>query len=137
MLFISNNVVIPDREIDLQAIRAQGAGGQHVNKVSTAIHLRFDIKASSLPDFYKEQLLQLSDQRISRDGVIVIKSQQHRSQEKNRDEALSRLRTLIKSAVATRKKRKPTRPTRGSQKRRMERKTKHGRLKTLRGKVEL
>lgn len=137
MLFISNNVVIPEREIDLQAIRAQGAGGQHVNKVSTAIHLRFDIKASSLPDFYKEQLLQLSDQRISRDGVIVIKSQQHRSQEKNRDEALSRLRTLIKSAVATRKKRKPTRPTRGSQKRRMERKTKHGRLKTLRGKVEL
>lgn len=137
MLFISNNVVIPDREIDLQAIRAQGAGGQHVNKVSTAIHLRFDIKASSLPDFYKEQLLQLSDQRISGDGVVVIKSQKHRSQEKNRDEALSRLRTLIKSAVATRKKRKPTKPTRGSQKRRMERKTKHGRLKTLRGKVDM
>lgn len=136
MLFISNNVVIPEREIDIQAIRAQGAGGQNVNKVSTAIHLRFDIKASSLPAFYKERLLQLSDQRISKEGVIVIKAQQFRSQEKNREEALSRLQALIKSAAITQKKRRPTKPTKGSQKRRMETKTKHGRLKTLRGKVD-
>ena len=136
MLFISNNVAIPEREIDIQAIRAQGAGGQNVNKVSTAIHLRFDIKASSLPAFYKERLLQLSDQRISKEGVIVIKAQQFRSQEKNREEALSRLQALIKSAAITQKKRRPTKPTRGSQKRRMETKTKHGRLKTLRGKVD-
>lgn len=136
MLFISNNVAIPEREIDIQAIRAQGAGGQNVNKVSTAIHLRFDIKASSLPAFYKERLLQLSDQRISKDGVIVIKAQQFRSQEKNREEALSRLQALIKSAAITQKKRRPTKPTKGSQKRRMETKTKHGRLKTLRGKID-
>ena len=136
MLFISNNVAIPEREIDIQAIRAQGAGGQNVNKVSTAIHLRFDIKASSLPAFYKERLLQLSDQRISKEGVIVIKAQQFRSQEKNREEALSRLQALIKSAAITQKKRRPTKPTRGSQKRRMETKTKHGRLKTLRGKID-
>ena len=136
MLFISNNVAIPEREIYIQAIRAQGAGGQNVNKVSTAIHLRFDIKASSLPAFYKERLLQLSDQRISKDGVIVIKAQQFRSQEKNREEALSRLQALIKSAAITQKKRRPTKPTKGSQKRRMETKTKHGRLKTLRGKID-
>jgi ribosome-associated protein len=136
MLFISNNVAIPEREIDIQAIRAQGAGGQNVNKVSTAIHLRFDIKASSLPAFYQERLLQLSDQRISKEGVVVIKAQQFRSQEKNREEALSRLQALIKSAAITQKKRRPTKPTKGSQKRRMETKTKHGRLKTLRGKVD-
>ena len=136
MLIISQQVVIPDAEIDIQAIRAQGAGGQNVNKVSSAIHLRFDINASSLPDFYKDKLLKLNDQRISKDGIIVIKAQQFRSQEKNRDEALNRLQSLIKSAAVTRKKRKPTKPTAGSQKRRIESKTRRGRLKGLRGKVD-
>ena len=136
MLVISQQVQIPDTEIDIQAIRAQGAGGQNVNKVSSAIHLRFDINASSLPDFYKQELLKLNDQRISNDGIIVIKAQQFRSQEKNRDEALSRLKQLIKSAAVTRKKRKPTRPTLASKKRRIESKTKRGQLKGLRGKVD-
>ncbi len=136
MLIISQQVIIPDTEIDIQAIRAQGAGGQNVNKVSSAIHLRFDINASSLPDFYKDKLLKLNDQRISKDGIIVIKAQQFRSQEKNRDEALNRLQSLIKSAAVTRKKRKPTKPTAGSQKRRIESKTRRGRLKGLRGKVD-
>ena len=136
MLIISQQVQIPDTEIDIQAIRAQGAGGQNVNKVSSAIHLRFDINASSLPDFYKQELLKLNDQRISNDGIIVIKAQQFRSQEKNRDEALNRLQQLIKSAAVTRKKRKPTRPTLASKKRRIESKTKRGQLKGLRGKVD-
>jgi len=136
MLFVSSSVSIPDRDLDIQAIRSQGAGGQNVNKVSTAIHLRFDIRASSLPEFYKERLLQLQDQRISKEGVIVIKSQGSRSQEKNREEACNRLVALIKSATKMQKKRRPTKPTKGSQRRRMESKTKHGRLKTLRGKVD-
>ena len=137
MLVISQQVEIPDSEIDIQAIRAQGAGGQNVNKVSSAIHLRFDINASSLPDFYKQELLKLSDQRISNDGIIVIKAQQFRSQEKNREEALNRLQQLIKSAAVTRKKRMPTKPTLGSKKRRIEGKTKRGQLKGLRGKVNI
>ena len=137
MLVISQQVEIPDSEIDIQAIRAQGAGGQNVNKVSSAIHLRFDINASSLPDFYKQELLKLSDQRISNDGIIVIKAQQFRSQEKNREEALSRLQQLIKSSAVTRKKRMPTKPTLGSKKRRIEGKTKRGQLKGLRGKVDI
>jgi ribosome-associated protein len=136
MLVISHQVTIPDAEIDIQAIRAQGAGGQNVNKVSSAIHLRFDIKASSLPDRYKQALLKLSDQRISSDGVIVIKSQNFRSQEKNREEALSRLQQLIKTAAIKPKIRKPTKPTKASKQRRMESKTKRGRLKGLRGKIE-
>ena len=135
MLKISSNTIIPDHEIEISAIRAQGAGGQNVNKVSTAIHLRFDIRASSLPAFYKQRLLIMKDRRISKDGMIIIKSQQSRSQEKNRKEALNRLREIIKTATATRKKRIRTRPTRGSQQRRMDRKTKRGKTKVLRKKL--
>ncbi len=136
MLVISQQLVIPDAEIDIQAIRAQGAGGQNVNKVSSAIHLRFDISASSLPEIYKHKLLNLNDQRISNDGVIVIKAQQFRSQDKNREAAMKRLQLLIKSVAVTRKKRRPTKPTLASQKRRIESKTKRGRLKGLRAKFD-
>ncbi len=135
MLYISSNVSIADREISFSAIRAQGAGGQNVNKVATAIHLRFDIQASSLPEFYKERLLKLSRQCISRDGVIVIKAQQFRSQLQNREAALRQLQLLIQSVAVSQKKRRPTRPTRGSQKRRMDSKTKHGKTKALRRKI--
>jgi ribosome-associated protein len=136
MLIISRQLVVPDAEIDIQAIRAQGAGGQNVNKVSSAIHLRFDIKASSLPDAYKEKLLDLHDHRISKDGIIVIKAQRFRSQDKNREDALSRLQTLIKSVTVARKKRKPTKPSKGSQIRRVDSKTRRGKLKGLRGKID-
>ncbi len=135
MLQISRNVAIPDEEIDLSAIRAQGAGGQNVNKVSSAIHLRFDIHASSLPDDYKQRLLGLRDRRISKEGVIIIKAQQYRTQEKNRQAALERLQELIKTVAVVQKARKPTRPTKNSQKRRMDSKTQRGRTKLLRGKV--
>ena len=136
MLYISPHIAIPDSEIDIHAVRSQGAGGQHVNKVSTAIHLRFDIGASSLPEQYKERLLLLHDHRISRDGVITIKAQESRSQEQNRGDALARLRELIQRATIPRKKRKATKPTRGSQQRRVEYKKKRGRLKTLRRTLE-
>jgi ribosome-associated protein len=132
---ISNQVSIPSREVEIQAIRAQGAGGQNVNKVSSAIHLRFDIKASSLPDIYKERLGKLSDQRITAEGVIIIKAQRFRSQEKNRDDALQRLQILVRSVAITRKTRKPTKPSRNSQKRRVDSKTRRGQTKSLRGPV--
>jgi len=135
VLQISHTVIIPEREIDISAIRSQGAGGQNVNKVSTAIHLRFNIGASSLPDFYKEQLLKLNDQRITKEGVIVIKAQEHRSQEKNREEALRRLQELIKSVVVLKRKRRPTKPTRSSQKKRLDHKSKRGQIKSTRGDV--
>lgn len=135
MLIISRKISIPDEEIDISAIRAQGAGGQNVNKVSSAIHLRFDIRASSLPDSYKTRLLTHKDQRVNKNGVIVIKAQQYRTQEKNREDALQRLQALIKSVSVVPKPRRATRPTLGSKIKRMDAKTKHGRTKSLRGKV--
>ena len=135
-LKISNTVTLDENEVDISAIRASGSGGQKVNKVSAAIHLRFDIEASSLPEYYKKKLLEYKDKRITKEGIVVIKSQQHRSQEQNRDEALERLAELVKSVNVVQKRRVPTKPTKGSVGRRLDSKKKHSNQKKLRGRVD-
>ena len=134
-LRISNNVALHEQDLDISAIRAQGAGGQNVNKVSSAIHLRFDIRNSQIPDFYKQRLLQSSDSRITRDGVIILKAQQYRTQEMNKQDAIERLVAMIKKSAEVQKKRIATKPTRSSQKRRVDSKKKQGQQKALRKKV--
>ena len=136
MISLDESVTLDEDELEFMPIRAQGAGGQNVNKVSSAIHLRFDVAASSLPAFYKERLLQYRDQRISKDGVIVIKAQRHRTQELNREDAIARLVELIQTATRVDKPRRPTRPTRSYQRRRVDGKTQRGAIKALRGKVD-
>ena len=136
MITITNRVCIPPNEVQFTAIRAQGSGGQNVNKVSSAIHLRFDIKRSSLPEFYKERLLAYKDQRISSEGVIVIKAHSFRDQAKNKEDSIKRLVELIQAATVVEKSRRPTRPTKSSQRKRVDKKNQRGKLKQMRGKVD-
>ncbi|MFQ4134935.1 alternative ribosome rescue aminoacyl-tRNA hydrolase ArfB [Nodosilinea sp. PGN35] len=135
MLQITKRTAIPLSDIELSAVRSQGAGGQNVNKVATAIHLRFDIHASSLSPLYKERLLNLNDSRITKEGIVIIKAQQHRTQEQNKADALDRLKALVQSVTITSKKRKPTQPSKSAKKKRLESKARRGQVKALRGNV--
>jgi ribosome-associated protein len=137
MITISDTLVLSDDEVECTAICSQGSGGQNVNKVSSAIHLRFDIQSSSLPDFYKQRLLELQDKRVTKDGIIIIKAQRFRTQEKNREDALLRLVELIRSATVIQKPRRPTRPSKAAKTRRTDSKTLRGKVKSLRGKVDI
>ncbi len=137
MIKLSNNVSLADSEVELNAIRSQGSGGQNVNKVATAIHLRLDIPNSSLPEFYKQRLLALSDNRINSDGVLIIKAQSFRTQEQNKEDAIRRMVAIVRDAIKEQKTRRKTRPTQSSQRKRLDSKKKHGKRKQLRGKVDI